>query len=189
MEPNGQSDDSPITPAVPSASGVREVLTAVPVLARIAWFALGVVLGTIVTLLALLRPWNRAKQNDTALPYESFPFADNAGVCQEYVALARLRTSHEDARAIVQRLIPALPPSIRPENLRVVRAFARGDYWTIAVDAQTGAGDIARARQVASEMNAIAGTGLHFEPVFYSSRQLYETAQVLCMPRQSTVAR
>jgi hypothetical protein len=29
----------------------------------------------------------------------------------------------------------------------------------------------------------LPGEGLHFEPVFYSSRRLYETARVLCMPR------
>jgi hypothetical protein len=167
----------------PTGNGLREVMNAVPVLARVTWFTLGALVATTVTLLAVLRPWAHAPESERAPPYEGFPFADNAGVCQEYVALAALRTSHADAQSIVRRLATALPAIVRPDNLRVVRAFAPGDYWTIAVDAQPGAGDIARAGEVATAMNAIPGTGVRFEPVFYSSRHLYDTAHVLCMPR------
>jgi hypothetical protein len=169
----------------PAGNGLREVLGSLPALARVGWFSLGALVATAVTLLATLHPWSRARE-ERALPYEGFPFADNAGVCQEYVALATLQTSHEDARAFVRRLVPALPAGLRADNLRIVRAFVPGDYWTIAVDAQPGTGDQARAAAVAAEMNAIPGTGVRFEPVFYSSRRLYDTARVLCMPRQST---
>ena len=99
-----------------------------------------------------------------------------------------LRTSHGDAQNTLRHLIPSLPANVRPENLRVVRAFAAGDFWSVAVDTQPGAGNEAHARAVADAMNAIPGTGVRFESVFYSSRRLYETAHVLCMPRANVDA-
>src|SRR4051812_17776924 len=100
-----ESLDEPATPrdetAALGANGVRDVLSAVAPLARAGWFALGCLVATTVTLAVVLRPWSRARHQDEAsLPYETFPFADNAGVCQEYVALATVRTSHVDATAI-----------------------------------------------------------------------------------------
>lgn len=187
--PTDEPRDARPSAPPPTASGLREMLTSVQLLGRIAWFALGALCATAVTLGALRGPWGRRGGEDSAVPYEGFPFADNAGVCQEYVALATLRTSHADAQAITQRLVPALPPALHAENLRVVRAFAPGDFWTVAVDAQSGTGDQARATEVAGLMNSVAGTGLRFEPVFYASRRLYDTAHVLCMPRQSGAVR
>jgi hypothetical protein len=186
MNPTPSRNDERDPPApISAAPGERELLGAVPPLARVGWFALGALVASTVALLLVTRPWARAAGSESAPPYEIFPFADNAGVCQEYVALATLRTSHEDARATVQRLLPALPTGVRPDNLRIVRAFAPGDFWTIAVDTQPGAGELAQAAAVAEELNALAGTGLRFEATFYSSRRLYDTARVLCMPRQA----
>lgn len=184
-DPTPQAPQSPDGSPNSGSDPAREVLSALPVLARVAWFALGALVATTLTVLAFLRPWSRARDAERAPPYEGFPFADNAGVCQEYVAMADVRTSIAGAQAIVRRLATQLPPTLRPDNFRVVRAFAEGDYWTVAVDAQPGAGDMQRAGAVAAELNAIPGTGVHFEPVFYSSRRLYETAHVLCMPRAS----
>ena len=169
-----------------SSSAVRDLVSGVPVLARIAWFAFGAAVATTVVLLMLLKPWHRPRGGENALPYETFPFADNAGVCQEWVALANVQTSHSDAVAIVRRITPSLPTDVHGDNLRVVRAFATGDYWTLAVDTQSGAGDEAHARTIATLLNGLPGAGLHFDPVFYSSRRLYDTARVLCMPRTST---
>ncbi len=181
-----QDSNAPRRPASqPPANGeLGEILGALPMLARLAWFAAGAVVAAAVTFLSFTHPWSRPRTDDRALPYEGFPFADNAGVCQEWVALgSSLRTSHADARAIVQRFISALPAGVRAENFRVVRAFAPGDFWTIAVDTQTGGGDEAHARDIAVALSALPGTGVRFEPTFYSSRRLYETAHVLCMPR------
>src|SRR4051812_32613488 len=83
----------PGTPANPA----REVLGALPVLSRVVWFTLGALVATAVTLIAVTRPWTRARQSESALPYEIFPFTDNAGVCQEYVALANAQSTHEAA--------------------------------------------------------------------------------------------
>lgn len=168
-----------------SSRAVGDVLGGVSVLARLAWFAFGAAVATTLTTLVLLKPWHKPRNNENALPFETFPFADNAGVCQEWVALANIQTSHADAVATVQRITPSLPPTVRGGNLRVVRAFASGDYWTVAVDTQSGAGDEAHARDLAAQLNGIPGAGLRFTPVFYSSRQLYDTAHVLCMPRQT----
>lgn len=167
-----------------SSSAVRDLVGAVPILARIGWFAFGAAIATTVTLLVLLRPWRHPHANESVLPYETFPFADNAGVCQEWVALASLQTSHEDAVATVRRITPSLPTTLHADNLRIVRAFSAGDYWTVAVDSQPGAGDEAHAREVANQMNiALPGAGIRFEATYYSSRRLYDTARVLCMPR------
>jgi hypothetical protein len=171
---------------MPPADGVGEVLRAVPLLGRVGWFALGALVGGAVTLLAVLRPIGRSTSAERAPPYEGFPFADNAGVCQEHVALATLQTTQADAQAIAQRLAGSLPPDLRPSNLRVVRAFVPGELWTVAVDAEPGMGTPERAAQVAASLNTVAGTGLHFEPVFYSARRLYDTARVLCMPRAAS---
>jgi hypothetical protein len=168
-----------------SSRAVGDVLGGVSVLSRLAWFAFGAAVATTITALVLLKPWHRPRTNESALPFETFPFADNAGVCQEWVAVANVQTSHADAVATVRRIAASLPGGIHAENLRVVRALAAGDYWTVAVDTQSGSGDEARARAVADEMNGIPGTGLRFAAVFYSSRQLYDTAHVLCMPRQT----
>ena len=186
MEP-GEIDGDELKASASEPS--REVFSAIPAVARAGWFAAGALVATAVALAVTLRPWTHSHQNDTSIPYEVFPFADNAGVCQEWVALAGLETSHDDAMAIVRRLIPVLPLDVRANNLRIVRAFAAGDTWTIAVDAQAGTGDPTRAGQIAELMNALPGTGLHFTPVFYSSRHLYDTAGVLCMPRQSATQR
>ena len=94
----------------------REVFAAIPALARAAWFAAGAVTAAAVALGFTLRPWNHSRAGDNATPYEVFPFADNAGVCQEWVALAGLQTSHDDALAIVRRVIPALPSEVRAEE-------------------------------------------------------------------------
>jgi hypothetical protein len=180
-------DVEPDSPAREERGGdvtaVRDVFGAVSTLGRIGWFALGALVATTITLIAMTRPWAHRRDNSPALPYEVFPFADNAGVCQEWVALASVQTSHDDAVAIVRRLAPQLPSTLRADNLRVVRAFAAGDWWTIAVDAQPGAGDAEGARTVANTMNGLPGTGMRFDATFYSSRRLYETARVLCMPR------
>ena len=177
------------TAGTPPVNAAREVLGALPILSRVVWFALGALLATLVTLLAVAKPWARTRQNDVALPYEIFPFTDNAGVCQEYVAIASVQSSHEEAIATVRRVTPLLPAGVRADNLRIVRAFASGDRWTIAVDAQSGSGDLQRATAVAAEMNAVAAMGMRFEPMFYSARRLYDTAGLLCMPRQGVAAR
>ncbi len=182
MEPSQDRSDT-LEPADGTDGGAREIFGAVPVLARLGWFSFGAAVATAITLLALLRPWRHERTAERALPYETFPFADNAGVCQEWVAMSSLQTSHDDAVATVRRITPSLPPDVHADNLRIVRAFAPGDYWAVAVDAQPGAGDEARARAVATLMNALPGEGLRFEPVYYSSRRLYDTAHVLCMPR------
>src|SRR5687767_8620180 len=108
-------DTRPSQPAAPPASeppaaDARELLGALPTLARVGWFGLGALAATTVTLVVMLRPWARPREHERAPPYEGFPFADNAGVCQEHVALATLRTSHEDAQASARRLARVLPP-------------------------------------------------------------------------------
>ena len=174
--PSGSPSEAP-----PVAT--REVLFALPLFSRIAWFALGALIAMVLTLLAVLGPGSRSRDSEHARPYETFPFADNSGVCQEWIALAQLQTSHADASNVARRIAPLLAAPLRAENLRVVRAFVSGDYWTLAVDAQAGTGDEAGARRIADAVNALPGTGLRFSPVFYSSRRLYDTTRVLCMPR------
>ncbi|MEI8256439.1 MAG: hypothetical protein WCJ30_12265 [Deltaproteobacteria bacterium] len=186
MEPREEQTDV-LEPAAAADAGAKEISGAVPALERLGRFSLGPAAATATTLLALLRPWRHERTAERALPYETFPFADNAGVCQEWVAMSSLQTSHEDAVATVRRITPSLPADVHADNLRIVRAFAPGDYWSVAVDAQPGAGDEARARAVAALMNALPGEGLRFEPVYYSSRRLYDTAHVLCMPRANVV--
>lgn len=176
-----------LEPTDGDSGGAKEIFGALPMLARLGWFAFGAAVATTFTLLALLRPWHHEHASERALPYETFPFADNAGVCQEWVAMSSLQTSHADAVAIVRRITSLLPSTVHADNLRIVRAFAPGDYWSVAVDAQAGVGDESTARAVTLTMNGLPGEGLRFQPVFYGSRRLYDTAHVLCMPRANAV--
>lgn len=148
-------------------------------------FVLGTIIGVVVTLGATRTFSARQRVTPLRAGYEGLPLADNSGVCQEYVALATLRTTYTDALATARRLSTELPPPFRAEHLRVVRALAVGEVWTIAVDAQAGAGGIEMATQHATALNAIAGTGLRWTALFYGARELYDSAGVLCMPRQS----
>lgn len=188
MEPDGHEDP----PSEGTSPGLlaRNNSSALRVIARALWFALGALVATSVALVVLLRPFARHDAGQgAALPYETFPFANNAGVCQEFVALAtELRTSHTDAADTARRLAGSLPANVRAENVRVVRAFAQGDYWTLAVDTQPGTGDLETAARLATTMNAIPGTGIRFAGVFYSPRRLYDTAGVLCLPRDHAPA-
>ena len=107
-EPTTAARPGPVGPNGPN--GLREVLWSLPALARVGWFALGALVATSATLVVVMRPWARGvREPERRLPYEGFPFADNAGVCQEYVALATLRTSHADAQAIAGRLATSVP--------------------------------------------------------------------------------
>ena len=148
-------------------------------------FVLGAIVGVVVTLAATRTFSARQRVTPLRAGYEGLPLADNSGVCQEYVALATLRTTYTDALATARRLSSSLPPPWRAEHLRVVRALAAGEVWTIAVDAQAGAGGIEIATQHAAALNAMAGTGLRWTALFYGARELYDSAGVLCMPRQS----
>lgn len=193
--PDGEPEAPRSTPP-PVSARAPEVLGSVSAVGRVAWLAIGLALGSGLTWLLTARPWVRngdggANAGASSAPYEGLPFADNAGVCQEYVALGGVRVPHAEARALAARLGPALPPSLRADNVRVVRAFAAGESWTVAVDAQPGAGDMEGARRVSNELNATAAVTalpLRFEPVFYSTRRLYESAHVLCLPRDTVNA-
>ncbi len=162
----------------------REVLAAAGWLARGTWFSLGVTVGIVATLVATRA--SRAPRADTVDrgTYEALPLADNSGVCQEFVAVASLRTTYTDALATARRIGPALPSPLRLEHLRVVRAIAPGEHWTLALDDQAGVGTLERAQQDATLANGMAGTGLRWQGVFYGARELYDAARVLCMPRQ-----
>lgn len=175
---------------VRSDSGVppppKEMLAAVGWLARGVWFVLGVTVGVGGTL-AVSR-YNRVAGPSPSMhtnSFEALPIADNSGVCQEYVAIASLRTTYADAMSTAQRIAPLLPDPLRPEHLRVVRAIAPGEQWTLALDTQPGAGTFEQAARVAAIGNAMPGTGLRWTPIFYGARELFDAAGVLCMPRQA----
>jgi hypothetical protein len=161
----------------------REINAAASVLARSAWFALGVIIGIAATLVATRARAPRPEASARAT-YEALPLADNSGVCQEFVALSSLRTTYADALATARRIATALPSPLRVEHLRVVRAIAPGEHWTLALDDQPGAGTLARAQQDADLANTMAGTGLRWQGIFYGARELFDAAGVLCMPRQ-----
>ncbi|MDP3276619.1 MAG: hypothetical protein Q8Q09_15585 [Deltaproteobacteria bacterium] len=161
----------------------QEVLGVATLLSRALWFALGVCLGVGATMLAM-----RTRREPVSTPvsrgYEALPITDNSGVCQEYVALASLRTSYADAAATARRIAPSLVAPLRAEHVRVVRAPAQGEHWTLAIDGQPGAGTLEIAQAHAQLANGIAGTGLRWSAIFYGARELFESAGVLCMPRQ-----
>jgi hypothetical protein len=163
----------------------REVLAAAGWLARTTWFSLGVTVGVVAALVATRL--TRAPRVETAqrAGYEALPLTDNSGVCQEFVAVASLRTTYADATATARRIAPTLPAPLRSEHLRVVRAIAPGEQWTLAIDNQPGAGTLEEAERVAQLANGMAGTGLRWSARFYGARELYEAAGVLCFARQS----
>ncbi|MFO0558261.1 MAG: hypothetical protein U0269_09590 [Polyangiales bacterium] len=174
----------------PSESNVppppREMLAAAGWLARGVWFVLGVTVGVGGTL--VISRLNRAPTPPASArsnSFEALPLADNSGVCQEFVAIASLRTTYSDAMSTAQRIAPSLPSPLRPEHLRVVRAIAPGEHWTLALDNQPGAGTLEQAGVVAGLGNAMPGTGIRWSPIFYGARELFDAAGVLCMPRQA----
>lgn len=180
-------------PQPPSDSNVspapREVLAAAGVLARALWFALGVTCGVAgtVAVYRASRPREPAQPAQSAR-FEALPLADNSGVCQEFVAIGSLRTTYADASATARRLAATLPAPLRAEHLRVVRAIAAGEHWTLALDNQPGAGTLEQARVVADLGNTMAGTGIRWTPIFYGARELFDSAGVLCLPRQAAGA-
>ncbi|MBL8683329.1 MAG: hypothetical protein JNK05_29445 [Myxococcales bacterium] len=180
------SEERPETPTAPAP---KEVQAMASWLARATWFALGVTVGIAGTVAV-----NRATRTNAAIDprpragYESLPLADNSGVCQEFVAIASLRTTYADASATARRLSATLPPPLRPEHLRVVRAIAPGEHWTLALDNQAGAGQLEEAQRVAAIANQMAGTGVRWTALFYGARELYDAAGVLCFARQSAGA-
>lgn len=164
----------------------KEMLAAAGWLARGVWFVLGVTVGVAGTL--VITRLNRAPTPPASLrgnSFEALPLADNSGVCQEFVAIASLRTTYSDAMSTAQRIAPSLPPPLRAEHLRVVRAIAPGEHWTLALDNQPGAGTLEQAAVVASLGNSMPGTGVRWTPIFYGARELFDSAGVLCMPRQA----
>ncbi len=164
----------------------REVLAAAGWLARATWFALGVTVGVGGSVL-VQRNSQRQTAQQSARPngFETLPLADNSGVCQEFVAIGSLRTTYADAMATARRIGATLPAPLRPEHVRVVRAIAPGEHWTVALDNQAGAGTLEAAATVAALGNAMAGTGIRWTPIFYGARELFDAAGVLCMPRQA----
>jgi hypothetical protein len=178
----------PLESAHGAAPPPREIIAAAGVLARGVWFAVGVLVGIAATLVATRVGRSPRPEPSARGTYEALPLADNSGVCQEFVALSSLRTTYADALATARRIGPALPPPLQVEHLRVVRAIAPGEQWTLALDDQPGAGSLARAQQDADLANAMTGTGLRWRGVFYGARELFDAAGVLCMPRQGAGA-
>jgi|LNFM01.1.fsa_nt_gb hypothetical protein len=180
------SEDRPETE---NGTGSREVQAVATWLTRASWFALGVTVGIAGTV--VVNRVTSARGVRDARPragYESLPLADNSGVCQEFVAIASLRTTYADATATARRLSATLPAPLRPEHLRVVRAIAPGEHWTLAIDNQPGAGQLEEAQRVATIANQMAGTGLRWSALFYGARELYDAAGVLCFARQAAGA-
>ncbi len=168
------------------APPAKEVLAAAGWLARAVWFALGVTVGIGGT--TAVHRIHRPAQQPTTLHgngFEALPLADNSGVCQEFVAIASLRTTYADATATARRIATTLPAPLRAEHLRVVRAIAPGEHWTLALDNQPGAGTLEQAQVVASLGNSMAGAGVRWTAIFYGARELFDSAGVLCMPRQA----
>lgn len=177
------SEERPVTPSPPAPKEVQAMATW---LARATWFALGAIVGIGATV-AVTRA-TRSNATTDVRPragYESLPLADNSGVCQEFVAIASLRTTYADATATARRLSATLPAPLRAEHLRVVRAIAPGEHWTLALDNQAGAGQLDEAQRVADLANQMAGTGVRWTALFYGARELYDAAGVLCFARQA----
>jgi hypothetical protein len=151
-------------------------------------FVVGTLVGVLMTLAVSRVLTARQRPSVVRAGYEGLPLADNSGVCQEYVALAALQTTYTDAVATARRLSTLVQPPLRAEHFRVVRALVPGEHWTIALDGQAGAGSLEVAQQHAVVLNSMAGTGLRWTARFYGARELYDSAGVLCMPRQSAGA-
>lgn len=195
--PRGEDDDREAHASLPPPSAAEtstseeqsnEVLVALPALGRALWFLLGAVTGAALAVLAVLQPWRHP--HEAPLPYEFFPFATNDGVCQEWVALAEQSGPRSQAEALRRTVAARLQPAsgLRPENLRVVHAFEPGERFVLAVDAQRGVGDERRAQEVASQVVQLLPEGPRFRGRLYDVRELYDSAQVLCMPRQGVAA-